>query len=558
MKREMQVGKTDYSALVFIADPAQTDGSGKTGLVAANLTVSGTRMETDNDAVVTDYTSSLNDLAALTSAHNDWGLKEISSTLAPGLYRLDIADAIFASGAWTAVVYVMITTSAAAPSPMEFVLVAHDPDDLGTKQSGDSYAIVNHGTNGNAAIKTQVAAIETDTQDIQSRLPSALTGAGNIKADAVALSGDSTAADNAESFFDGTGYAGTNNVIPRVTLTDTLTTYTGNTPQTGDAYARIGLNGAGLSAIPWNASWDSEVQSEVDDALVAQRLDELLNADSDIDGAAPPTVGSVFHELMTKTAGSFTYDQATDSLEALRDRGDAAWITATGFSTHSAADVWSVTTRLLTAGTNIVLAKGTGVTGFNDIAAGTAMTLTTGERTDIANEVEAQIIDDTDSEKVLTAITDKIASVNPDLGDLTLDAIASSVWSSGTRTLTAIDEDSTTLDLDGTIRAAVGLAAANLDTQLGDLPTAAEIRIEMDANSTDLDDIIAQANLIPGTTDGLTFDEKQTLFAAVLLGKASGLEGTTAIYRAADDSKDRVTATVDDDGNRSAVTLDAA
>lgn len=33
------------------------------------------------------------------------------------------------------------------------------------------------------------------------------------------------------------------------------------------------------------------------------------------------------------------------------------------------ASVWSYATRVLTAGTNIVLAKGTGVTGFNDIAA---------------------------------------------------------------------------------------------------------------------------------------------------------------------------------------------
>jgi len=89
---------------------------------------------------------------------------------------------------------------------------------------------------------------------------------------------------------------------------------------TGDAFARIGAAGAGLTAVPWNAAWDAEVQSEVDDALVAQRLDELLAADSDIDGAAPPTVGSVFHELLTKTAGSFTFDQATDSLEAIRDK----------------------------------------------------------------------------------------------------------------------------------------------------------------------------------------------------------------------------------------------
>lgn len=37
--------------------------------------------------------------------------------------------------------------------------------------------------------------------------------------------------------------------IPRCTLVDTLTTYTGDTPQTGDSFARIGANGAGLSNI---------------------------------------------------------------------------------------------------------------------------------------------------------------------------------------------------------------------------------------------------------------------------------------------------------------------
>jgi hypothetical protein len=86
-----------------------------------------------------------------------------------------------------------------------------------------------------------------------------------------------------------------------------------------------------------------QVQTEAEDAIVTHRLDELLNADSDIDGAAPPTVGSVFHELMSKTVGSFTFDQTTDSNEALRDRGDAAWITATGFSTLTQADIRTAT-----------------------------------------------------------------------------------------------------------------------------------------------------------------------------------------------------------------------
>lgn len=58
--------------------------------------------------------------------------------------------------------------------------------------------------------------VETDTADIQTRIPAALVG-GRIDSNVGAISSDATAADNAESFFDGTGYAGTGNVIPTVT-----------------------------------------------------------------------------------------------------------------------------------------------------------------------------------------------------------------------------------------------------------------------------------------------------------------------------------------------------
>jgi hypothetical protein len=78
------------------------------------------------------------------------------------------------------------------------------------------------------------------------------------------------------------------------------------------------------------------------------------------------------------------------------------------------------------------------------VADKTAYALTSGERTAIANEVEAQIIDETDSEKVLTAITDKIASVNPSLAGLTLAAIASQVRTELTVELARIDAASST------------------------------------------------------------------------------------------------------------------
>lgn len=125
---DILIGTTDRSILVFVADPASTDGSGKTGLAHSAVTVSYTRVETDNDVVVTDVTSSLNALTNLTDPHNDWGWKEVSSTLAPGLYRLDVADAVFAAGAWTAVIYVMITASEAAPAPVAFRLMVANSD----------------------------------------------------------------------------------------------------------------------------------------------------------------------------------------------------------------------------------------------------------------------------------------------------------------------------------------------------------------------------------------------------------------------------------------------
>lgn len=46
-------------------------------------------------------------------------------------------------------------------------------------------------------------------------------------------------------------------------------------------------------------------------------------------------------ELRATGAGSGTFDETADSLEALRDRGDSAWVTAAGFSTLDAAGVRS-------------------------------------------------------------------------------------------------------------------------------------------------------------------------------------------------------------------------
>lgn len=136
--------------------------------------------------------------------------------------------------------------------------------------------------------------------------------------------------------------------------------------------------------------------------------------------------------------------------------------------------------------------------------------------------------------------------------------IATAVWASGTRTLTA-----------------------SLD------PTAAAIRAEMDANSVDLNTIAAGVAAIFTNTDVPTssraapgdamiltagaidaiFDdpiegattarELLRLYASALLAKSSGADVNSPTFRNLADSKDRITATTDAFGNRLAVTLDA-
>ena len=55
-----------------------------------------------------------------------------------------------------------------------------------------------------------------------------------------------------------------------------------------------------------------------------------------------------------------------------------------------------------------------------------------------------------------------------------------------------------------------------------------------------------------------TLQESLRLMMAALLGKVSGAGTSSISFRDAADTKDRINATVDDDGNRSTVTLDAS
>lgn len=71
----------------------------------------------------------------------------------------------------------------------------------------------------------------------------------------------------------------------------------------------------------------AETESECNDALIVLNLDHLMKTAVSNRDTIPEVVDdTVLANLMTKTDGDTSdFDHATDSLEALRDRGDAAW-----------------------------------------------------------------------------------------------------------------------------------------------------------------------------------------------------------------------------------------
>lgn len=135
-------------------------------------------------------------------------------------------------------------------------------------------------------------------------------------------------------------------------------------------------------------------------------------------------------------------------------------LTAAKFAAGAFDAVWSVAARLLTAGTNIVLAKGTGITGFNDLSAAAVNT-----------EVDTALADvgltTTITGRIDAAITTRLA---PTVAGRTLDVTATGEagidWAN-------IGGATTTVNLSGTT---VGLVTttttATTATNLTNLPAA--------------------------------------------------------------------------------------
>lgn len=205
------------------------------------------------------------------------------------------------------------------------------------ERSGGALALLKDGTYG-------LSALETLVDEIESRLTSTRAGyLDNLSAGAVALQ---SSVDDLESRLGTPSDLGSGASIA-ANLVDIEA-------QTDD----IGTAGAGLSNVPWNASWDAQVESEVADALAvydpptnAELASEINSVQADIaalndlsQAEIRSAVGLASNNLDTQLAALPTASENADAVweEAIADHSGTSGSTAESLSAAgSAGDPWT-------------------------------------------------------------------------------------------------------------------------------------------------------------------------------------------------------------------------
>ncbi len=113
---------------------------------------------------------------------------------------------------------------------------------LGTATAGSTAAALATAQTGITTLLVGVNLNASQHVIVDSGTVTTLTNLPSVPANWLTAAGIADGAIDTATFAAGT-------TLPRVTLVDTITTYTGNTPQTGDSFALIGAAGAGLTAL---------------------------------------------------------------------------------------------------------------------------------------------------------------------------------------------------------------------------------------------------------------------------------------------------------------------
>jgi hypothetical protein len=330
----------------------------------------------------------------------------------------------------------------------------------------------------------------------------------------------------------------------------------------------------------------ADIESEVNDALVALNLDHLMKTAvaSNADMTTEVTDGTVLSNIMTSDSDTSGYVVADDSLEAISDAvnavptaaaiADAVWDELSAGHTDAGKagqQQWTDVDAILTdTGTTIPGTITTAQTDLDTITGGSGVLIDTDAvdadaiKTDAVTEIQAGLATATN---VTTAHSNTDALINAlnDLSAAEVNAEADTALSDydGPTNTEMLAAHSTT---DGLINGLNDLSAAEVnaeaDTALSDYdpPTRAEATADKDAVLAAIAALnnITAAEVWAATVEGAyDFKDFIRLMASTLFGKVSGGGTTNIVFRDIGDTKDRVDVTVDAMGNRTSVTLDA-
>jgi len=372
-KRQIAKASTNVTEYIFIQDSSSTTGAGLTGLVF------------NSAGLVCYYVRPLAAAVALTlatqtvtGAHSDGGFVEVDSTNMPGIYRLDFSDAICATGVDSVVVHLKGATNM-APVTLETQLTDFNLNDVSplvtlanethtgaviptvttltghTAQTGDNYARL--GAPAGASVSADVAAVKVETNSLD----------GTKIPDTISLANINTQVDTALSDVNLDHLVGTAapGIAPAGTYIDILADDgTATYDRTTDSLQAIrdtaplgtamrGTDSAALATVATEARLAeldaanipadvdtlltrvpdtislANINTQADTALVDIGLDHLISASVIGTDVAD---NSIIAQMVgdDATADWDTFDNTTDSLEAIRNRGDAAWITGGG------------------------------------------------------------------------------------------------------------------------------------------------------------------------------------------------------------------------------------
>lgn len=292
-KLSIVAGATSQSVNIFVQDSSSTAGAGLSGLAFNTSSLIAYYTFAGANATATAIT--LATLAAVNSAFSSGGFKEIDATNMKGLYRLDLPNAALATAHGRVVTVQLGGATNMAPVVLEIELTGIDNQD-GVRAG--MTALPNAAANAAGGLPVSTAGgldldeMNVDIEAIQTSTAGlTFTGAGKVDASVRDWVGDTIPARNvtgvpkvdvvdwlgtavtaATAGIPDTNVKNMNNVsasaittikaVQGLTTADTIATYTGNTPQTGDAFARLGAP-AGASI----AADLAEIEGETDTLL---------------------------------------------------------------------------------------------------------------------------------------------------------------------------------------------------------------------------------------------------------------------------------------------------